>query len=210
MEIYLNAAPVASAIFVITILMSLIAFSNDEVYTKLMLQPYNISRGSKIYTIITSGFIHNDWMHLIFNMMSFYFFAFNLEVELGHWQFGVLYMVSMILSDLPSIAKHKDDFWYRSLGASGAISAVVFSAILFRPLDKMMLMILPIPMPAVLFAVLYLVYCSYASKREQDNINHDAHFYGALSGVIITIILVPSIVPYFIHTVTAGVQSLLH
>jgi len=210
MEQYLTVAPVASIIFAVTIAISLFAFYNDNLYTRFILQPYNVSRGKSVYTLITSGFIHADWMHLLFNMMTFYFFAFNLEVSIGHWQFALLYGVSLILSDLPSVIKHKNDFWYRSLGASGAISAVVFSAILFRPLDGMSLMFLPISIPAVLFGVLYLVYCSYASKKGIGNINHDAHFFGALSGILITIILVPQIIPFFVHSVTAGVQSLLH
>ncbi|MDB5153384.1 MAG: rhomboid family intrarane serine protease [Mucilaginibacter sp.] len=210
MEQYLIVAPVASVIFAITIIVSLIAFSNDGLYDKLILHPYNVSRGKNVYTLITSGFIHADWMHLIFNMLSYFFFAFQLEATLGHWQFALLYMLSMILSDLPSVAKHKNDVWYRSLGASGAISAVVFGAILFNPLTKIMILILPIPIPAVLFGVLYLIYCSYGSKRGQDNINHDAHLFGALSGIMITVLLVPQVVPYFFHTVTEGVRSLLH
>lgn len=209
-EISFSASPVACVIFAITIIVTLIAFYNEELTSKLILQPYNVSRGKRVYTLITSGFIHGDWMHLIFNMMTFYFFAFNVEIALGHWQFALLYMVSLVLSDLPSVAKHRNDLWYRSLGASGAISAVVFSAILFNPLGKMMILIIPIPIPAVLFGVLYLVYCSYASKRAQDNINHDAHFFGALSGIMITVLLVPQVIPYFFHTVTEGIQSLLH
>lgn len=210
MEQYLAVAPVASVIFAITIIVSLIAFSNEKVYDKFILHPYNVSRGKNIYTLITSGFIHADYMHLFFNMLSYYFFAFDLERKIGHWQFALLYMVSMVLSDLPSVAKHKSDFWYRSLGASGAISAVVFGAILYNPLGKMMILILPIPIPAVLFGVLYLVYCSYGSKRGQDNINHDAHLFGALSGIMITALLDHSVLPDFFHAVTEGVRSLLH
>src|SRR6266705_3316540 len=183
MEQYFTVAPVACIIFAVTIAISLFAFYNDNLYTRLILQPYNVSKGKYVYTLITSGFIHADWMHLLFNMMTFYFFAFDLERILGHWQFALLYMVSLILSDLPSVVKHKNDFWYRSLGASGAISAVVFSAILFNPLAGMGLIIIPrLHIPAVLFGVLYLVYCSYASKRGVGNVNHDAHFFGALSG----------------------------
>jgi membrane associated rhomboid family serine protease len=143
-------------------------------------------------------------------MFTFFFFAFSLEGALGHWQFGFLYIASMVLSDLPTVAKHKNDYGYRSLGASGAISAVVFSYILFNPLDSMYLMFLPIPIPAIIFGVLYLVYCSYASKRGLGNINHDAHFFGALSGLMITIILKPGIAPEFIHTISEKVQSFLH
>jgi membrane associated rhomboid family serine protease len=210
MEEYLTLAPVASVIFAITIIVTLIAFSNEDLHSKLMLKPYDVSRGQYIYTLITSGFIHQDWMHLFFNMLSFYFFAFNLEKSLGHWQFGLLYMLSMVLSDLPSVVKHKNDLWYRSLGASGAISAVVFSSILYNPFATMMILPLPIPIPAILFGVLYLVYCSYASKKARDNINHDAHLFGALSGIMITVLLVPPIVPFFFHAVMDKVQSLLH
>ena len=93
---YLLFAPVASFIFVITILTTLVAFSNEELYGKLMMHPYSVSRGQHIYTLITSGLIHKDWMHLFFNMLSYYFFAFPLEATIGHWQFGVLYVVSLI------------------------------------------------------------------------------------------------------------------
>lgn len=199
MEQYLIAAPVASVIFIITLLVSLLAFSNEVLYSKLMLHPHSVYRGEKTYTIITSGFIHKDWMHLFFNMLSYCFFAFRLEVYLGHWQFGLLYMASLVLSDMPSIFKHKDDFWYHSLGASGAISAVIFSCILFDPRSSMYIFPLPIPIPAVLFGVLYLVYCAYASKQSRDAINHDAHFFGAISGILITIILFHPIIPHFLQ-----------
>jgi len=186
------------------------AFSNDNLYANLILHPYSVSRRHRIYTLITSGLIHNDWMHLFFNMFSYTFFAFNLERELGHWQFGLLYFVSLILSDLPTVYKHRNDDWYHSLGASGAVSAVVFSAILFHPIDKMYMMFIPIGIPAVIFGALYLVYCSYASKHSRDNINHDAHMFGALSGLLITIVLMPHVVHGFIEQITEGVQSLLH
>jgi membrane associated rhomboid family serine protease len=207
---YLMLAPVASIIFVITIIISLIAFSNENLYGKLMLHPYNVSRGRYIYTIITSGFIHKDWMHLFFNMMSYYFFAFQLEPVLGHWQFGVLYVLSLILSDMPSVVKHKENYSYYSLGASGAVSAIIFSAILYNPVATMMILPLPIPIYAVVFGVLYLVYCSYATKYSRDNINHDAHFYGALSGLMITILFHPGILPGFFNQITEKVQSLIH
>ncbi|GAB3918267.1 rhomboid family intramembrane serine protease [Mucilaginibacter boryungensis] len=196
---YLTLAPVASAIFVITLIISLLAFSSESLMSKLILHPYSIYRGEKTYTIITSGFIHKDWTHLIFNMISYFFFAFRLEAYLGHWQFALLYMVSLVFSDLPSIVKHKDDYWYHSLGASGAISAVIFSGILFDPRSSMYIMFLPIPIPSWLFGILYLVYCWYASKQSRDAINHDAHFFGAISGIFITIILYHQIIPHFLQ-----------
>ncbi len=204
MEQYLLLAPVASVIFALTIITTLITFSNETLYGKMMLHPYSIAKGKYLYTLITSGLIHKDWMHLFFNMLSFYFFAFQLEIEIGHWQFGVLYFVSMILSDLPSVYKHKNDFWYHSLGASGAISAVIFSFILYHPLQGMMIMPIPRSIPAILFGVLYLLYCSYASKYSQDAINHDAHLFGALSGLLITIIMYPAEVHHFIQQITGA------
>jgi membrane associated rhomboid family serine protease len=207
---YLSVTPVASFIFIITIITTLLAFNNENLYGKLMMHPYSVSRGQHVYTLITSGLIHKDWMHLLFNMLSFYFFAFQLEIILGHWQFGVLYIVSLVLSDLPSVAKHKEEYWYHSLGASGAISAVIFSYILFSPMSMMLIMPLPIPIPAIIFGVLYLVYCSYASKYSRDNINHDAHLFGALSGLMITIAMKPGVVPLFIHQLSGVIQSHLH
>ncbi|MDB4924459.1 rhomboid family intramembrane serine protease [Mucilaginibacter sp.] len=207
---YITFAPVASFIFAITIATSLLAFSNENLYGKMMLHPYSVYRKKYVYTLLTSGLIHKDWMHLFFNMLSYYFFAFQLEVYIGHWQFGLLYIASLILSDLPSVAKHKNDFWYNSLGASGAVSAVVFSYIMYSPMTRLMIMPLPIPIPAILFGVLYMVYCSYASRYSKDNINHDAHLFGALCGIAITIILNPKIVPIFLHQISGGVQSILH
>jgi len=210
MEEYFALAPVASVIFAITVITSLIAFYNEDIYSRFMLHPYSVSRGKRVYTLITSGLIHNDWMHLIFNMLSYYFFAGVLEKNLGHWQFGVLYVLSLVLSDLPSVNKHKEDYGYHSLGASGAVSAVIFGSILFAPLTPIYIMLIPIPIYGVLFAVLYLVYCHYASKHARDNVNHDAHMFGALSGLAITIILHHEVLPLFIHTITEKVQSLLH
>lgn len=206
----LMAAPVASAIFVITILTSLMAFSNENILANFILHPYTVYRKKNIYTVFTSGLIHNDWMHLIFNMFSYFCFAFALEAQIGHWQFGLLYIVSLVLSDLPTIFKHKNDYGYRCLGASGAVSAVIFGAILYEPLSKIYIMPIPIGIPAVIFGVLYLVYCNYASKYARDNVNHDAHLFGALSGLLITIILNPYVVSYFIQQVSGGAQSMLH
>lgn len=214
-----TAAPVASFIFVITIATSIWAFYNDNVYEGLILHPYSISRGYRVYTLVSSGFIHADVIHLAFNMLSYYFFAFQLEAGnaaagftgLGHWQFGLLYIVSLVLSDIPSVYKYRNADWYHSLGASGAVSAVIFSFIMFSPLSGMGLIILPgVNFPAVVFGVGYLFYCNYASRHAKDNINHDAHFFGALSGILITIILYPHSVHDFLTQVGGWVQSFLH
>lgn len=202
---YITLAPVASFFFAITIACSLLAFSNAELHAKWMLHPYSVSRGQNIITLLTSGLIHADWMHLFFNMFSFYAFAFQLEVYIGHWQFGLLYLASLIISDLPTVAKHKNHYAYHSLGASGAVSAVIFGYILYSPLSTLMIIPIPIPIYAVVFGVLYLVYCHFASKHARDNINHDAHLYGALCGLFITAILHPDILPDFVQQIKAAI-----
>lgn len=195
---YFTQTPVASIIFLFTIVTSVYAFNDHGLFGKFMLHPYSVSRKHKVYTLITSGLIHADWMHLIFNMMTFYFFAFRLEALIGSWQFALLYFLGLILSDIPSVIKHKNDIRYNSLGASGAISAVLFSFIFFDPMSKMIIFPLPIPIWAWLFGLLYLAYCWQMAKRSGDNINHDAHLFGALTGMIVTVIVVPGIIPHFI------------
>jgi len=201
---YFNIAPVASLIFVFTIITSLYAFYDHSIYGKFMLHPYSVSKGQNVYTLITSGLVHADWMHLFFNMFTFYAFAFALESMMGSWRFGILYFLGLVLSDLPTVFKHKDHFNYNSLGASGAISAVLFSYILFNPMSRIYIMFIPIGIPAVVFGILYLIYCAYASRNSRDHINHDAHFFGALTGLIFTIIFVPGILQNFITMLTGG------
>lgn len=202
---YLTQMPVASIIFAVTLASSLYLFSNPHEYSKWMLHPYSIHRDKKkYYMIFTSGLIHKDWMHLLFNMITFYYFAFSLENTLvalsgsmGHVYFALIYLGSLVLSDIPTIIHHKNNPGYYSLGASGAICAVLFSFILFQP--KMTLGIfMVIPMPAYLFAVLFLGYCIWAARQGRDGINHDAHLFGALSGLILTILFYPWVVSHFI------------
>ncbi|RCH55010.1 rhomboid family intramembrane serine protease [Mucilaginibacter hurinus] len=203
---YLQTAPVASIIFAMTLMTTLYGFYNDAAQNNMILHPYSVARKQRLYTLITSGFIHNDWMHLFFNMFSFHAFAFILEQTIGHWQFLVLYVITLVLSDLPTVYKNRENYYYRSLGASGAISGIVFSAILYYPKSDMNLIILPdVDIPAYIFAVLYLVYCTYASKYSQDRINHDAHLYGALSGIVITVILNPGVVSHFLEQFGVGI-----
>lgn len=202
---YILNTPVASVIFAITIVTSIYAFSNPHVYGNMMLHPYSIQRNkSKWYTVFTSGIIHADWGHLLFNMITFYYFGFALEHffvqvsgDLGHLYFALLYIVSLVLSDIPTIVQQKNNPSYYSLGASGAISAALFGYILFQP-KAMLGIFMVIPMPAYVFAILYIGYCIWASKNSNDRINHDAHLFGALSGVLITVLLYPWIFRHFV------------
>jgi len=207
MEQYLFGTPVASVIFAFTVATSIYTFSNHQLYGRFMLHPYTVSKGKRLYTLLTSGMIHRDWGHLLFNMLTFYFFGFSLEALLagisawGHAQFAAIYLLGLVLSDLGTIYKERDNPAYYSLGASGAICAVLFSFILFDP--KMMLgVFLVIPMPAWLFGILFLGYCVWASKNARDGINHDAHFYGAVFGIVLTILFYPWIIRHFIEQFT--------
>lgn len=199
------ATPVASIIFALTIGLSMYVFANPHWFGRLMLHPYSIYRDkSKFYTVFTSGLIHKDWMHLLFNMVTFYYFGFALEQmfvqfsgTMGHFLFAALYMVSIVLSDIPTIYKHRNDSGYYSLGASGAICAVLFSFILFQPKAELGVFFI-IPMPAYLFALLFLGYCIWASKNDRDRINHDAHLYGAITGLVFTLLVYPWALGHFV------------
>jgi membrane associated rhomboid family serine protease len=199
----LNTSPVSCIIFIFTIVTSVYAFYNEETYGKFMLHPYSVAKGKNVYQLITSGFIHKDWSHLGFNMFSYFFFAFDLEKTIGHWQFGLLYFLSLILSDIPSVYKHRNNFNYNSLGASGAVCAVLFSFIMFSPLTTLIIFPIPFPIPSVIYGFLFLIYTSYAGRKSNDGINHDAHFYGALAGVFITIALYPEAIQVFIASIQA-------
>jgi membrane associated rhomboid family serine protease len=206
MESYIIETPVASLIFVFTLITSIYAFSHQDVLEKFMLHPYSVNRGQRIYTILTSGLIHKDWMHLFFNMFTFSFFGFQLEKILvsvsgwGHIQFALIYFMSLILSDIGTLIKQKNNYNYHSLGASGAICGVLFSAILFQPTSYIGVFFIPIP--AVIFGPLFLFYCVWAAKAGgRDGVNHDAHFYGALVGVILTIALYPQVIGHFFNAV---------
>ena len=204
--------PFSLIIFIITLAVSLYAFyGKKEIFPKLVLHPFSMVRKKRWFTIITSGFIHANWMHLLFNMMAFYFFAFYLEAMFrqvtstpltGSLFFLVIYFGSMVLGDLTSVIKNKDNPQYSSLGASGAISGVVFSFILFNPTAPMGIFPLPPIIPAWIFGILFIAYSYYSAKRMGGGINHEAHLWGAVAGLVLTIILIPDVVEVFIHQLT--------
>jgi membrane associated rhomboid family serine protease len=194
--------PVASVIFFATIVTSLLAFQRDsELRDKFILHPWGLIRGQRIYSIIMHGFIHADYMHLAFNMITFYFFAFYLEVRTGHLNFFIIYFGSLIISVLSTIYKHKNDFDYRSLGASGAVSGVILSAVIYEPASRIYLFFFPIGIPSPIFALLYIGYSYYASKNRYGNIAHEAHLWGAIAGIALTILLDPNTLVEFFYKV---------
>lgn len=194
--------PVASVIFFSTILISLLAFDKESVlYKKFILHPWGLTRGERTYSIVMHGFIHADYMHLLFNVITFYFFAFYLEARIGHLNFFIVYFGSLIISVLSTIYKHKNDFDYRSLGASGAVSGVILSAVIYEPASRIYLFFVPIGIPSPIFALLYIGYSYWASRKRYDNIAHDAHLWGAIAGITLTILLDPTAIVEFFRKV---------
>ncbi|MDM1246391.1 rhomboid family intramembrane serine protease [Acinetobacter sichuanensis] len=188
-------------IILITVIISLIAFSNRQVLDRFIFWPPAIQQKSQYDRFITHGFIHADGMHLLFNMFTLFFFGSIIEsfyrqylYDLG---FVLFYLGGLIFAILPSYLKHKNDTRWASLGASGAVSAVLFAYILFQPWK--LIFVFFIPVPAIIFAVLYVAYSIWSGKKGNSNINHSAHLWGAAYGVIMTIIIEPRVVPHFFN-----------
>lgn len=156
---------------------------SPKIVNACLFRPYYFLRQKQYATIISSGFVHADMAHLLFNMFTFYFFAFPMERYLGTVPFLILYCVGLLLSHACTYFKHRDNSQYASLGASGAISAVLFAYIVYFPTRTLMIIPIPIPIPAFLFAIGYVAYSYWASTHSRGNINHDAHLCGALSGL---------------------------
>ena len=182
-------------IIVITVITSLMAFNNNKLMNDLIFYPPAVTRDRQWYRFFSCGLIHADAAHLIFNMLSLYFFGEGVEKKFteifeanGKWLYLALYVSALFFSLLPTWLKHKHDSYYRSLGASGAVSAVLFAAFLLEPTLGVMLFFIPIPIPAFIFGPLYLIISSYMDRKGNDNINHSAHIFGALYGIAFVVI----------------------
>lgn len=189
----------------ITVLVSWQAFNNRQLLDRLILWPPAIDRHKQYDRLLTHGFIHADWTHLLFNMITLYFFGSLVEQfyvpYIGHVGFVLFYLSAIVIAILPTYARHRHDAGYRSLGASGAVSAVLFTYILLQPWS--LILVFFVPMPAILYAVLYVGYSIWMDKRGRDNINHSAHLWGAAYGVMFTLLVEPRVLGVF-------TQRLLH
>jgi membrane associated rhomboid family serine protease len=190
-------------IIVLTCAISITGFYNSKIIDDLIFWPPAISNQRQYYRFVTCGLIHADYMHLAFNMFTLYIFGRIMEVsyieELGlqRYNFFVLYTGALIASLLPTYFKHRNDSMYRSLGASGAVCAVLFAFILLRPWATIYVFVVPIP--AIVYAGLFLFYSMYMSRRGGGFINHDAHFWGALFGILFTVAVRPHVINIFLN-----------
>ena len=178
-------------IIVANVLISYKGFNDLSFFRKYEFHVGSIRSGEQI-RMLSSAFLHVDMMHLIFNMLTLWFFAPVVLGWLGNFSFVLVYFGSLIFGSLLTMVFHKDDYSYRAVGASGAVTGVLYSAILLQP-DMMLGIFFVIPIPAYLFGILYLLYSIYGMRAKNDNIGHTAHFGGAVGGYLITLIKQPSL-----------------
>jgi len=196
-------------IIIATAAISILAFSNKQIMDKLLFSPYKTIHNKEWHRLITHGFVHADYMHLFINMFVLMSFGAAVEDIFGSLKlngiihnatlnFCMLYFGGIVIASLTTLKKYKDNSYYQSVGASGAVSAVVFTYIFFDPLSKLLFMFI-IPIPAIVFGIAYLAYSHYMSKKEGDYINHDAHFVGSVFGFIYPLLIDPKLFLIFLN-----------
>lgn len=197
----MNVGPVTLVLIAITVLVSWQAFEKPRLLGRLILWPPAVDRHRQYDRLLTHGFIHADWQHLLFNMITLFFFGGTIERAfapyIGPVGFLLFYLSAILVAILPTYLRHRHDPNYRSLGASGAVSAVLFASILINPWS--LLLVFFIPMPAIVFGVCYIGYSIWMDRRGGDNINHSAHLWGAGYGVLFTVMMEPRIIGVFLE-----------
>ena len=191
-----------------TALISITAFNNQNWFLKLQFNPYQVYYRREFYRLLTHGFLHANWTHLIINMLVLFFFGPHVEStlksilgpEIQQWYrliYLLFYFAAIIIASLISLFRHKDDIWYNAVGASGAVSAVIFFFIFFNPWEMLYFYGI-LPVPGIIMGALYLIYSQVMSRRGTDNVNHDAHLVGALFGFLFPLIIDYRLIGYFV------------
>lgn len=200
---------VSLLILAVTILVSVIAWQKSDLLEKMTMSPYQISHYREYWRFITSGFIHADFTHLFFNLFSFYFFGTQLEYifsvifpGFGAQMFVLFYILGIIVADLPTYFKQKNNPNFNSLGASGAVSAVIFAGIMFFPTEKIYLFGI-LGIPGIIYAGLFTWYSIAMDRRGRDFVNHSAHLYGGLFGVLFVSLTYPKVWITFVEQIRA-------
>ncbi len=207
--------PITYIIIGFTSLISFLAFNNQELFVKMKHWPYQEARDGEYYRWLTSGFLHADFMHLLFNMLTLFFFGPYVESwfasmfpRLGTTLFLIFYLVSIVAASVGTFYKFRNTSSFASIGASGAVAAVLFACIALNPTIGIRFILLPIPIPGFIFGVLYLWYSSYAANKGEDNIDHTAHFFGAVFGFFFPLLLQPSLFPSFFEQIVGWFQDI--
>jgi len=192
----------ATLIFLVAnVVLSVYAFSNESFLRWGILHSGAVLKQQEYHRILVSGFLHADPMHLLFNMITLFFFGPAVERVIGSQSFFIVYLAALIGGSVFALFRHRNDRNYSALGASGAISGILLSFCLFAPFA--LIFVFFIPVPALLYAVLFVLYSVYGMGRNNDNIGHDAHLGGAVIGVVTTILLEPRALPFFINQITS-------
>jgi len=188
------------ALIAVTVLVSWLAFNNPRLLDRLILWPPAITRRHQYDRLLTHGFIHADFQHLLFNMITLYFFGRLVEhwfvPYIGRIGFVLFYLSALLVAILPTYLRHRNDSGYRSLGASGAVSAVLFAFILVQPWSLIFVFFLPVP--AIVYGVLYVGYSVWMDRQGHDNVNHSAHLWGAGYGILFTLLMEPRVATSFL------------
>lgn len=190
---------------IVTSGLSILAWNNQSLLSKWVFNPYTVFHNREYHRFISSGMIHANWTHLLFNMFVLYMFGQQVEGvfkqvygDAGLVVFGLLYVLGIVVSDIPTFLKNKHNPHYNALGASGGTASILFSYILFYPSQDLCLYGL-LCFPGILWGALYIIYSIYMGKQQADNINHDAHLWGSLFGVAFTILVYPNVIFTFIE-----------
>lgn len=191
-------------IIIATAFVSYQAFEDRELFKKLVFNGLAVGKYKQYYRLLSHALIHADWGHLLFNMLTLYFFAeqslfyFDGYMGKGIFWFSLLYVSGAAAASIPAFLKHKNHSWYNAAGASGAVSAVLFSTIFFNPWVGIMFFLIPVPIPGFIFGIIYIAASTYFDKKGNDNIAHDAHIAGAIYGFLFPLLIKPPLYEVFL------------